>query len=948
MVTQEIEEFRKQLLVNLNILNLCIRKDVQSDGNCLFHCISDQMDRLNMTTISQNIIRSNLADFLRKLPSNDPLKELSTAEYIDQISQNGTWADAVAITGVARMLQRDIHIVTSQKESSERGYIMNKISCDKELVPPQAPFLVGHIGEFHYVSLAERDESIPDQTTNDTHTTSLPQIPETCQTDKTTPKQPDSELPCEDNELHIQDRNIEFQTVTLDSPETRNAANSNDLPDTDQASSTCQCCASPSTASQPSSKIIISNTTREYKSNSGTKTKRRTFQVSWYTKYHWLHLCLVSHRAYCFYCILAHRDSPHVLGSKVDETFFKTGFNNWKKGIERFEEHEHSKAHIGAVELHKSRNQPHIGNLISQQFTDDQGKHRASLLSELSAIKFLTRQGIALRGHTESESNLRQLLSNCMKEEEWTRDGKYLSHDIVNEIIEIMAHDIIRDLLNEAKQSSQFFTILADETRDCANREQLVVCLRWVAEDYTVSEDPLGLFQVSDTKAQTIYTAIKDVMTRCGLQIENCRGQGYDGASNFQGHISGVAKRIQDEVPSAVPVHCLAHCTNLALQDVSRKSHAVRDALDFSLELVQLIKYSPKRQVLFEEMKKDFPGNPGLKPLCPTRWTVRTGSMTSIVENYDPLVETLTEVHSSGNDEYSRKANGLLFQMERFQTYFGLKLSILVFSAVEQLSITLQSKNTNAEDAFSAAMACKRYLERLRSDTEFNKFYEMVKQETTDKTDAPCLPRYRRAPKRVDEGVHAHRFSSVELYFRQQYYEVIDTLSGELVRRFDQPNFKVVRDIESVLIKATNGEEFTITDAMINMYEHDLDFGRLNTQLKMLHDVPDKAKIKRVTKVDTICQLFNDDPVLKRMLGQIDRLLMLYLVIPVTTATAERSFSTLRRLKTYLRSTMTQPRLNHCLLLHVFKDRNDDLDVVKIAKQFAERNDRRRLYFGQF
>ena len=44
------------------------------------------------------------------------------------------------------------------------------------------------------------------------------------------------------------------------------------------------------------------------------------------------------------------------------------------------------------------------------------------------------------------------------------------------------------------------------------------------------------------------------------------------------------------------------------------------------------------------------------------------------------------------------------------------------------------------------------------------------------------------------------------------------------------------------------------------------------------------------------------------------------MTIGVTTATAERTFSSLRRLKTYMRSTMSQERLNHLALLHVERD----------------------------
>ena len=84
------------------------------------------------------------------------------------------------------------------------------------------------------------------------------------------------------------------------------------------------------------------------------------------------------------------------------------------------------------------------------------------------------------------------------------------------------------------------------------------------------------------------------------------------------------------------------------------------------------------------------------------------------------------------------------------------------------------------------------------------------------------------------------------------------------------------------------------------------------------------------------------------MLSEVNKLLQLYLTFPVTTATAERSFSALRRLKTFLRSTMTECRLNNLFLLYVHKSMTDALDSSHIAKDFVSVNSRRINYFGKF
>ena len=68
---------------------------------------------------------------------------------------------------------------------------------------------------------------------------------------------------------------------------------------------------------------------------------------------------------------------------------------------------------------------------------------------------------------------------------------------------------------------------------------------------------------------------------------------------------------------------------------------------------------------------------------------------------------------------------------------------------------------------------------------------------------------------------------------------------------------------------------------------------------------------------------------------EVYKLLRLALVLPATNAVSENSFSALRRVNTYLRSTMNQSRLNHLMILHVQKHLTDTLDLVKVANEFV-------------
>lgn len=269
----------------------------------------------------------------------------------------------------------------------------------------------------------------------------------------------------------------------------------------------------------------------------------------------------------------------------------------------------------------------------------------------------------------------------------------------------------------------------------------MVICLRWVSDEYEVFEDLIGLVQLDNITSDTIYSVLKDSIIRLGLDFGNCRGQGYDGAQNFQGHVKGVAKRLKDDNPAAISVHCLAHCINLCLQEVTRSCKCIKEALNFSAEAIQLIKFSPKHQAMFESIQNQEEPRTvtmGIRTLCPTRWTVRTGAMQAIITNYKTLEMTMEEA-SHGTDDCSRRASGVAALMEKFSTFFGIKTSILLFSITEQLSCTLQSKEVNVDDSSMAVKACMRTLQRLRTDNEFEKFFKLVKTEASDLCEEPVL-----------------------------------------------------------------------------------------------------------------------------------------------------------------------------------------------------------------
>ena len=101
---------------------------------------------------------------------------------------------------------------------------------------------------------------------------------------------------------------------------------------------------------------------------------------------------------------------------------------------------------------------------------------------------------------------------------------------------------ILHDLLEEIRLA-KFFTVLADEVT-ASNLEHLAICIRFVDVHSDIMEE-LTFQQLELITGKHIAEAIIEYLQENGLQVENIRGQGYDGASNMSSSRSGVQARIQ-------------------------------------------------------------------------------------------------------------------------------------------------------------------------------------------------------------------------------------------------------------------------------------------------------------------------------------------------------------------------------------------------------------------
>ncbi|XP_076347747.1 zinc finger MYM-type protein 1-like [Tachypleus tridentatus] len=295
---------------------------------------------------------------------------------------------------------------------------------------------------------------------------------------------------------------------------------------------------------------------------------------------------------------------------------------------------------------------------------------------------------------------------------------------------------------------------------------------------------------------------------------------------------------------------------------------------------------------------------------------------------------------------------GIISQMEKFEYFFALHLGVAMNSLTDNLSKTLQKTCLSAAQGQQNAKLVAGVLVKMSIDGNFDKIYEEVHRKAMElNISEPQMPRQKREPKRFEVGTGEPSFpSSPKEFYRRQYFEVLDLAINAINRRFDQPGFQVYRHMKDLLKSLREEDTSDELKYLVDKYNDDLDILSLKVQLPLLNG------LLRSDSEDRHFECFNEIYLALKQLKELQRCLIsevislvkLLLVNPSTNAVGERSFLTARRLKTWLRSTMNQSRFNSLAVLHIHKERTASIDLVSIANDFVQKNDRRKVKLGVF
>ena len=188
----------------------------------------------------------------------------------------------------------------------------------------------------------------------------------------------------------------------------------------------------------------------------------------------------------------------------------------------------------------------------------------------------------------------------------------------------------------------------------------------------------------------------------------------------------------------------------------------------------------------------------------------------------------------------------------------------------------------------------------MRDNDSFDLFWQRVFND-------PELPRPRKRPRRYANDTSEEDLpTTVEDIYRPIYFEALNPVINVIKSRFDQPGYRIYSKLEDVLVKAANKDDFEEELAFIcDFYGKDFRKGQLRMQLGVLSsNIPDLTNQHNLCSVLQFLRELMDSQ--RGLMSEVCTLATLIVVMPATNASSERSFSSLRRVKSYLRSTIIQ------------------------------------------
>src|SRR5215469_16775289 len=410
----------------------------------------------------------------------------------------------------------------------------------------------------------------------------------------------------------------------------------------------------------------------------------------------------------------------------------------------------------------------------------------------------------------------------------------------------------------------------------------------------------------------------------------------------------GLQARIREVSPSAMYTPCSAHSLNLVGDNATS---CCKESTDFFLLLQNLYVFfssSTKRWEILNEflVKKD---NVNLKKLSGTRWSARDDACQSLSRDWNEVIEALTVISNDVNEKPKTRceASGYLQQIQRLETAI---LSILWGDLLSRFNLTSQKLQSTYVDLSTVA---KLYESLIEYVTSIRDEFEIYENGALEKAGIAEYEDQTRREKKRKLLAGENRYNETELsdgisFKTNTYLVILDRLISELTRR---------KEVYSLLSARF---DFLISGAAATMDSNEIKDNAARLSKEYPNDLPDAEEfgnecrhffgfIKTIDKenrpktIPLLCELLYDND-LQDLYPYVYIALRIFSTMPASNCSAERSFSVLRRIKNYLRSTMSHDRLNWSAVLSIESDMTKKINYDDIIDLFAINQSRRKRF----
>ncbi|XP_043932233.1 52 kDa repressor of the inhibitor of the protein kinase-like [Protopterus annectens] len=629
-----------------------------------------------------------------------------------------------------------------------------------------------------------------------------------------------------------------------------------------------------------------------------------------------------------------------------------TDWSNAKKILER---HSNSKEHGNAVARSEAFLEVCCGKMktalhsISQMDKRLQERTLHALKCIVKIIILCGRENLPLRGRLSDSGTFKSLLQYTAELDplfaehlqKAHRNAQYISAQIQNELIQLISLQIQRNILNRVKDAC-YFSLIADGTTDISRKEQITLTLRYVHHTHRkveIREDFIEFVEAMDTTGKALADLFLQRMTAWGLDKGCMRGQGYDRGSNMSGHFSGVQARIRALFPEALYSACKAHNLNTAIVH-SCAMREMANALDTCRSVIATINSSAKRHNVYLCQLKEFASLPSeyddvsadrstsLRAPGATRWMSQADCLHAFKMKYAVIASCLENMA-----EFDKEAERYLYSISKFDFIVELVIMESILGIVKPLHLYFQREQIDLIQASEETSVIVETLKNIRSDADrkFKVLYEEVQELASQVFTEESVPRIcGRQTKRSNITAS----NPEEYYRRNTFIPFLDHVIAELTEQLIEcPRFLAQYLAPKSLYMLQDDAK------VIELYE------AYKTDLSSLHNLREEL-VRWSTKwnmvpenqfpttiIDTLQHLKPE------FYPDINTALSILATMPVSVASAERTFSAFRRIKTWLRNCMSEHRLTGLALMHIHDD--IDIDIEQVLRDFNPCNDRR-------